>query len=145
MNNSMIIKGSVSFATLTMDTAAFFEGLPCGDMTASILECNLAVELDMDDPMVAHIKYIDGFPDHQTLNLVYWKPGCSESITDVTFRFEWELLEWVQEHMPGCTPTMYQLASKSIEFQEDGLQLIGLRTPGLFAIVGVAYPLELGV
>ena len=144
MNNSMITKGAVSFATLAMDTAAFFEGLPCGEMSASLLECNLLVELDEEDHMVAHIEYTDGFPDRQTLNLVYWKPGCSDSINEAQFTFEWQLLEWVQEHMPECVATMYQLAVKPIEFQEDGLPLIGLRTPDLFAIVGCAYPLELG-
>lgn len=145
MNNSMVTRGSVSFNTLAVDTAAYFEGLPCGEMSTSILECNLIVELDTDDPMVAHFEYTDGFPDRQTLSLVYWKPGCSDSIADVQFTFEWELLEWVQDHMPDCIPTMYALAVTPIDFQEDSLQLIGLRAPDLLAIVGCAYPLELGV
>lgn len=45
--------------------------------------------------------------------------------------------------MPECIPTMYELTVKPIEFQEDGLQLIGLRALDMFAVVGVAYPLEL--
>lgn len=145
MNNSMITKGTVSFATLRLDTAAYFTGLPCGEMSTEIKPCELNVELDTDDHMTARIEYIDGFPDRQTLNLVFWKPGCAESIMSVQFNQEWKLLEWTQAHMPDCIPTLYELTVKPINFQEDGLQLIGLRTPDLFAIVGCAYPLELGV
>ena len=144
MNNSMVVEASVSFATLDTDTAAYIEGLPCGEMSTEILECGLEVTLDLEDHMTAHIKYTDGFPDHQTINCVCWKPGCSDSLTYVQFNREWQLLEWVQVHMPDCIPTMYELAVKHINIQEDdGLQLIGLRTPDLFAIVGCAYPLEL--
>ena len=139
MNNSMIIEGSVSFATLGMDEAAYLEGLPCGEMSTEVMECGLEVTLDLEDNMTAHIKYTDGFPDHQTINLVCWKPGCTKSLTNVQFTQGWELLEWVQEHMPDCVPTMYELAS----IQEDDVQLIGLRTPDMFAIAGCAYPLEL--
>ena len=143
MNNSMIIEGSVSFATLDMDTASYFEGLPC-EMSTEVMECGLEVTLDDVDSMKAHIKYTDGFPDQQTINLVCWNPGCTDSLTEVQFTQEWELLEWVQEHMPDCVPTMYELAVKPINIQEDdGLQLIGLRTPDLFAIVGCSHPLEL--
>ena len=144
MNNSMTTEGSVSFATLDMDTAAYLEGLPCGEMSTELKECGLEVTLDLEDHMTAHIKYTDGFPDQQTINLVCWNPGCSDSLTEVQFTQEWELLEWVQEHMPDCVPTMYELAVKPINIQEeDGLQLIGLRTPDMFAIAGCAYPLEL--
>lgn len=139
MNNSMVVEASVSFATLDMGTAAYIEGLPCGEMSTEILECGLEVTLDLEDHMTAHIKYTDGFPDHQTINLVCWNPGCIKSLTNVQFTQGWELLEWVQEHMPDCVPTMYELAN----IQEDGLQLIGLRTPDLFAIVGGSHPLEL--
>lgn len=63
---------------------------------------------------------------------------------NVQLNQERELLDWVQEHMPDCVPTMYELAVKSINTQdEDVLQLIGLRTPDLFAIVGCSHPLEL--
>lgn len=144
MNNSMTVEGTVSFRMVDMNTAAYIDGLPCGEMSTAILECGLEVTLDLEDHMTAHIKYTDGFPDHQTINLGYWKPGCSDSLTAVQFTKEGQLLEWVQEHMPDCIPTMYELAVKPINIQEDdGLQLIGLRTPDLFAIVGCAYPLEL--
>ena len=139
MNNSMVVEASVSFATLNMDTAAYI-GLPCGEMSTEILECGLEVTLDLEDHMTAHIKYTDGFPDHQTINLVCWNPGCTKSLTNVQFTQGWELLEWVQEHMPDCVPTMYELANIQ---EDDGLQLIGLRTPDLFAIVGCSHPLEL--
>ena len=139
MNNSLTTEGSVSFATLDMDTAAYIEGLPYGEMSTEILECWLEVTLDLEDHMTAHIKYTDGFPDQHTINLVCWNPGCIKSLTNVQFTQGWELLEWVQEHMPDCVPTMYELAN----IQDDGLQLIGLRTPDLFAIVGCSHPLEL--
>ena len=142
MNNSMIIEGSVSFATLGMDEAAYLEGLPCGEMSTEVMECGLEVTLDDVDSMKAHIKYTDGFPDQQTINLVCWKPGCTKSLTNVQFTQGWELLEWVQEHMPDCVPTMYELAVKPNDFQGDERpQLIGLRTPDLFAIAGCSHPL----
>ena len=101
---------------------------------------------DGDDPMTACIKYTDGFPDHQTINLVHWNPGCSDSLTGVQFNQEWELVDWVQEHMSECIPTLRQLVVKPINSQDDGgLQLIGLRTPELFVIVGCSHPLELVV
>lgn len=144
MNNSMVIEASISFAALDMGTAAYLEGLPGGEMSPEIRECGLEVTLDLEDHLLAHIKYTDGFPDHQTINLVCWNPGCTKSLTNVQFTQGWELLDWVQEHMPYCVPAMYELAVKSINIQEDdGLQLIGLRTPDMFAIAGCAYPLEL--
>ena len=144
MYNSMTVEGSVSFTTLDVDTAAYIEGLPGGEMSTGLKPCGLEVTLDLEDHLMAHIKYTDGFPDQQTINLVCWKPGCTKSLTNVQFTQGWELLEWVQEHMPDCVPTMYELAVKPINTQEDdGLQLIGLRTPDLFAIVGCSYPLEL--
>lgn len=146
MNNSMVIEASISFATLGMNTAAYLEGLPGGEMSTEIRECGLEVTLDVEDPMTAHIKYTDGFPDSQTISLAYWKPGCTKSLTNVQFTRECDLLDWVQEHMPDCVPTMYELAVKSINIQEDdGLQLIGLRTPNMFAVVGCTHPLELVV
>ena len=148
MNNSMTVEGSVSFATLGMDTAAYLDGgLPGGEMSTDFSDCILEVTLDAEDPSLAHIKYTDGFPDQQTINLTYWKPGCPESSLMYTqvFTQGWELLEWVQDHMPGCTPAMYELTLQPITVQNDGLQLIGLRTPDMFAIVGCAYPLGSGV
>ena len=93
MNNSMVVEGSVNFAALAVDTAAYFEGLPCGEMSTKLSNCGLEVTLDTEDHMKAKIVYTDGFPDRQTINLVYWKPGCSESIKDVQFTQEWKLLE----------------------------------------------------
>ena len=145
MNNSMIIEGSVSFATLDMDEAAYLEGLSCGEMSTGVMECGLEVTLDLEDHLMAHIKYTDGFPDQQTINLTYWKPGCTKSLTNVQFTQGWELLNWVQEHMPDCTPTMYELTLQPITVQNGGLQLIGLRTPDMFAVVGCTHPLELVV
>ena len=74
MYNSMTVEGSVSFATLDVDTAAYIEGLPC-EMSTVVMECGLEVPLDLENNLVAHIKYTDGFPDQQTINLVCWKPG----------------------------------------------------------------------
>ena len=140
MNNSMVVEGWVSFATLDMDTAAYIEGLFCWEMSTEILECGLEVTLDLEDHMTAHIEYTDGFPDQQTINLVCWKPGCPDSLTEVQFTEGWELLEWVQKYMPDCVPSMFEVANTQVD---DGLQLVGLRTPDLFAIVGCSHPLEL--
>ena len=76
MYNSMTVEGSVSFATLDVGTAAYLEGLPC-EMSTVVMECGLEVTLDLEDHLMAHIKYTDGFPDQQTINLTYWKPGCN--------------------------------------------------------------------
>ena len=144
MYNSMTVEGSVSFATLDMGEAVYLEGLPGGEMSTGLKPCGLEVTLDAEDHLMAYIKYTDGFPDQQTINLVGWKPGCTKSLTNVQFTQGWELLEWVQEHMPDCVPTMYELAVKPINTQEDdGLQLIGLRTPNMLAVFGCTHPLEL--
>ena len=66
------------------------------------MECGLGVPRGLEDHLMAHIKYTDGFPDQQTINLTYWKPGCTKSLTNVQFTQGWELLEWVQEHIPAA-------------------------------------------
>ena len=60
-----------------MDEAAYLEGLPGGEMSTGLKPCGLEVTLDLEDSLKAHIKYTDGFPDSQTINLTYWKPGCN--------------------------------------------------------------------
>ena len=62
MYNSMTVEGSVSFATLDMGEAAYLEGLPGGEMSAGLKPCGLEVTLDLEDHLMAHIKYTDGFP-----------------------------------------------------------------------------------
>ena len=57
MYNSMTVEGSVSFATLDVGTAAYIEGLPGG----------LEVTLDLENNLMAHIKYTDGFPTPRPL------------------------------------------------------------------------------
>ena len=132
-----------SRATIDIGTATYLEGLAGGEMSTDIRDCGLEVTLDLEDPMIAYIKYTDGFPDHQTINLVHWNPGCSDSITGVQFTQDWELLAWVQEHMSDCTPTMRELAVKAISTQDyDGLHLIGLRVSNMLAVVGCSHPLD---
>ena len=49
------------------------------------MECGLGVPRGLEDHLMAHIKYTDGFPDQQTINLTYWKPGCAKSLTNEQF------------------------------------------------------------
>ena len=62
MYNSMTVEGSVSFATLDVDTAAYIEGLPGGEISTGLKPCGLEVTLDLEDHLMAPIKYTDGFP-----------------------------------------------------------------------------------
>ena len=45
-----------------MDEAAYLEGLPGGEMSTGLKPCGLEVTLDLEDHLMAHIKYTDGFP-----------------------------------------------------------------------------------